>query len=357
MMKYEKGAQPKRGAGSSPGGPQARRRVDPDIPQFVSERSPQREAARREQLIRQNVSRRRKRHKKNYILYYILLGIILVITGVTLSFTVFFNIGEITVEGNGSLSAQAIAEASGIKIGDNLLRINTDRAVKSILTQNINIDTVTVKRKFPNRLDIQVELSKTSAVLLFNGQYYSLSQGGRVIKMDSVNSDGGIVVVGSDLTGVKLGDRLENSDANKLDVLQEVLTAIRENSLEENIGYIDLTDIAILKLYYDDRVEMKFGGVTDLGYELGRVKQLIDNQIGSDEIVSIDATLRNGEYFTRYLQQLTLPTEKDAQSKPTGTGETPLTPSEPDGGGDSSGENSSGEGTSSDTTSSEGGEP
>lgn len=325
MMKYGKGvpkesgqSNPRQRANSAgrrvPAKRAASRKSEPDIPQFVSSRSPEREAARREALIRQTVARRKKRHKKNYILYYILLFLILTVTGIVLSLTVFFNINEITVEGNGSISSQALAEASGIKVGDNLFRINTDRAAKSILAQNINIDTVTVSRKLPSRLAIEVELSETAAVLRHEGQFYSLSQGNRIIRIVEENVDNDIVVVGCDMSGIKLGDYLEGSDQTKLDILTEVLNAIEENSLRENITYIDLTDIAILKIYYDDRVEMKFGGITDISYELGRVKQLVETQISSDEIVSIDATLRNGEYFTRYLQELDLPKEDSAAS-------------------------------------------
>ena len=283
------------------------------VPSFVENRSPQREDYRREQIIRDNVTKRKKRHKKNYILYYILLFVILLIVGITLSLTVFFNIQKIGVAGNGSVPEAEIIKASGIKAGDNLFRISTERAEKSIINQYINVDKATVSRALPSTLSIRLELAKVMCVVVDEGKYYSLSYGGRIIKAADKNTESGaILIYGCKIGEVPLGSYLESSPENNLDALQIVANAIHDNGLDGHIQSIDLSDITTIKLYYDERIEIKFGGITDFDYELAHVKQMIENNIGKDEIVSIDATLRNGKYYIRPLEALTLPSETEA---------------------------------------------
>lgn len=290
-----------------------------DLPEFVQRRSPAREKDRREQIIRDNTKKRKRRHKKNYILYYILLLIIVVVTGVVLSLTVFFNVETIEVEGNGNIPESEILSACGVKIGDNLLRTNTDRAANSILRQYVNLDEVTVSRQFPSTLSIRLTLSKVMATVRDNEKYYSLSYGGRIIGIDDSNPEPeALQVVGCDYSDAVLGSYLVNQEENKLEVLKAVVGAIEENDLQDDIQYADLSDITTIRLYYNDRIEIKLGGITDIGYELSRVKGVIEQKVGAGEIVSIDATLRNGAYYILPLETLELPKEEAEPAPPSG---------------------------------------
>lgn len=273
----------------------------------------------REELIRRNVQRHKIKHKKNNTLYYLLLLFILAVVGITLSLTVFFKIDTIQVVGNGSIPADSLTEATGIKIEDNLFRINTDRAEKSIISQFVTIDQATVSRKLPNTLEIKVEPAQVIAVARYNEQYYNVSRHSRVIGISKEkNIPVGIPeVVGCDYTDVELGDYLDeqNVEQNKLETLNLVLEAIEANSLK-NVGYIDLTDVAFVKLYYEDRLEIKMGGLTDFAYELGCVKQLIQNQIPESDMGIIDATLHSGQYAYRAVNSITLPEGDIKSSRP-----------------------------------------
>lgn len=277
----------------------------------------------REEQIRGSVRRHRIRHKKNYILYYLLLLILLAAVGIILSLTVLFQIETIRVEGGGGLSSQEVIAASGIKKGDNLFRINTRRAEISILNQFITIDGVTLARKLPNTLVITVEPSRLMAVSSYGGKYYSVSKGSRVIAVSEERPDEPEVplVTGCDYSDAELGDYLKDFDVekNKLEILETVLAGIEENELE-GVGYVDLTDVAFIKLYYQDRLELKMGSLTDFSYELGRVRQLIQTNVPPDAVGVIDATLHNGAYYYRDTGQITLPEDRaEAAPAPSGT--------------------------------------
>ena len=285
----------------------------------------------RQQIIQNTVKKRKKRRRKSYILYYILIGVILSVTGVVLSLTVFFNVETITVEGNQSIQREEIIAASGVKTGDNLLRLNVNRAGQSVIGAFVNLDQVTIERNFPSGLTIRVEEAQVEAVIRSDGQYFALSQGGRIVGIGEKNQWPGVPeVVGCDYTGIGLGDYLvseaQNSrektvvanDANKYTTLEAVLNAIEANTMK-NINYIDLNDITTIRLYYQERMEIKFGSITNLDYELSCVKEIIQKETLDDGYYIIDDTLANGKYYLSQPESLELPlADAKGDSKPGG---------------------------------------
>ncbi len=332
-MKYNKNMAGSRSGNGPPGAKTpARNRQSGSAPREKRGAPSRRQAAAhadREELVRSSVRKNRTRHRKNYMLYYILLLLVLAATGITLSLTVFFNIETIQVAGNGHIDAQSLISVSRVKKGDNLFRISTERAARAIVGQYVEIDRVSVSRKLPDTLAIQVELAKLMAVVKWDNHYYSVSHGGRIIavadKMPALEGDeAGIpLVVGCDFTDVELGSYLDQLDTsrNKLDTMKLVLDAIDDNSMK-NIGQIDLEDVAFIKLYYEDRVEIKMGGVTDFTYELSRVKQLLKEKVPEGECGVLDATLRNGSYYYRETGSVQLP--GSSQSTPSTESKAPI---------------------------------
>lgn len=267
----------------------------------------------REELIRGNVDRHKRRHKKNYVLYYILLLFLLLVVGVTLSLTVFFKIETISVVGNGSISAEQLIADSGLQLGENLFRTNTDRAARSVVEKNVNIDSVVVSRKLPDTMEIRVELSEVAAVVWSDGKYYSLSGGNRIVRIADGNEEPGAVeVIGCDFSSEYLGDYVEPMTENKLETLLAVVDALEKNELTGLVRYVDISSITTIKLYYNDKVEIWLGGITNLSYELGKIKELFEKQtIDSTAYGRLDATV-SGKYYYLPLESLELPDQSPA---------------------------------------------
>lgn len=84
---------------------------------------------------RENSSKRIRRRRRNMNLYGFIVLILVICIGVTISYTFLFNINEIKVSGEASeYTVEEIVEASGIAMGDNLLRIDTEDAEKKFWT-------------------------------------------------------------------------------------------------------------------------------------------------------------------------------------------------------------------------------
>lgn len=99
--------------------------------------------------------KKKKRKKRARVLFFSLLFILLMITLAILSMTVFFNAETIIVEGNNHYSAEEILERGGLKIGQNLFRLDKFKAIEQ-MQELPYIKSVTIRRRLPNRLTVEI---------------------------------------------------------------------------------------------------------------------------------------------------------------------------------------------------------
>ncbi|MBQ7095572.1 MAG: FtsQ-type POTRA domain-containing protein [Clostridia bacterium] len=99
--------------------------------------------------------KKKRRKKKAKVLFFTLLFALFLLSLAILSMTVFFNADTIEVEGNTRYSADEILEIGGLKIGQNLFRLDKFEVIDQMKTLPY-IKEVTIRRKLPNTLKIDV---------------------------------------------------------------------------------------------------------------------------------------------------------------------------------------------------------
>lgn len=256
--------------------------------------TPSREAARAA-----NGMRHRKRRKRSYTLYYLLLLFFVLISGVTLSLTVFFNIETITVNGSSLNSAEQIISQSGIKKGDNLFRINPEKAEKMLTNNMDNIDTVRVERKFPSSLVIHVTDAVPTYYVADGGSYTVISEGKRILDTGVAKEQvkASIRLEGLEVSGFQKGDFIAEKDDNKLELLQKIKQAAVQNELTD-ITAINLTNDVELSIEIENRLTVRLGNSTELSYKINFAKNIIDTKLEQDEIGVVDASKPGKIYFS-----------------------------------------------------------
>lgn len=248
---------------------------------------PSRETARAE-----NGKRHRKRRKRSYTLYYILVLFFVLISGITLSVTVFFNIDTIIVSGNKLHNSEEIIANCGIEKGNNLFRINTEKAEKKLVAAFLDLDSVQIKRKFPNSLTIRVvDAVPTYYIQEEDGGYTALSAGGRVLKkgLPQTETTGGTVLKGLQITGNEMGSFVHQTDDDKYDALMKMTSVLKENGLSD-ITMINLENLVDMELEYQNRLRIRLGSMSELSYKIKFAKNIIETKLEKDEEGVIDAT-------------------------------------------------------------------
>lgn len=240
--------------------------------------------------IRKTAEKRRKRRKRSYTLYYILLFLLILITGVTLSLTVFFKIEQIKVVGNKTILSDQIIKATNIKVGDNLLRANTKDASTSIINSIINVEKVSIKRSLPATIVINIVEAKGYYTTVQNKKFLIISKGGRVIETNLAAKPNNLILInGISQKKFSKGDFLSKKIKNKFELLDLVDFELNKYKFA-NITGINLTDSIDLSFTYNDKITVRLGTATDLDAKIKFVKEIISSRLTPADAGVIDAT-------------------------------------------------------------------
>ena len=139
-------------------------------------------------------SRRRRRGRTLYV------GLVLLFTAaliVSLSMTVFFNIKTIRVTGNAdSYTAEDVVKATGISIGDNMMRLKEKAAAQRAVEALIHVETVEIIKEFPNTLEIRVEKCTPAYNVVYEFGTLIVSEHGRILSNSMDPQPGLVRIVG-----------------------------------------------------------------------------------------------------------------------------------------------------------------
>lgn len=229
---------------------------------------------------RQN-SRKRIRRRKRMMNVYGLVVLLLVITaGITISYTFLFNINEIRVSGESDMySAEEIVMASGIKEGDNLLRLDCAKSEQRILDELLYVETAKVERDFPSSLDITV----TKCIPAFNVQYSEgtllVSKKGKILADNGFITDGLPIIYGLEPSETSLGKPVASDNEHKNDAFAEIIASMVAKS-DNNIMSVDLSDEHSIIVNYKNDMIFKMGNWNDVEYKLS----LADTVMNEDSV-------------------------------------------------------------------------
>lgn len=286
--------------------------------------------------------RRRARRTGKRTLHYILVFLFLAAVFVTLSLTVLFRIESVTVVGTDKYPPGEVAKNSGIAEGDNIFRVN-GADVSDILTRQYPyIESVNIRRKLPNAVQLEITQCKPAAALSFGDEYLLFTRGGRVLERGLIFIPEDIPIVkgvldsgaqpGENLTlpegdvakmqkrlnqvtqaltdeektlvelaelrdeAVRLEAALENaSSASSAMVMLDYLFKAMDETGFGSVTNVDITDGFNMKIVYENRLLFKLGTEAQLTDKLNFIKQIVEKNLTADAqgIVDVSDTTKN----------------------------------------------------------------
>ncbi len=240
----------------------------------------------------------RKRKIKRLFMSFVLI-IILCAVGAALSLTVFFKIEAVSVTGASVYSEQSVVEASGINIGDNLLRADKKSIEKQLKESLPYIGSAEIEKKLPSTVVITVRETREVAAVSYEGGYVLLSPEGKVLDSNApVLRENVALVEGVSLSEVKEGAAVNCTVPEKLGALEAVLEGIDESGIE-GVSSVDLTDVNNITLKYDFRIKLVIGSASNVTEKLKRAIRVIEkeNAINSTQYGTLDLRSEPNSYF------------------------------------------------------------
>lgn len=216
---------------------------------------------------REQNSKRTRRRKKNMSLYVFLVFILVAGIGVLLSVTLLFNIKKININGDVDYLDDTIKQASGLKIGDNLVRLDAKNAEKKILSSLIYIEEVDIDKKYPDTLEINLKKCEPAANVEYNDGYLLVSKKGKILEVAKEPDANILTVKGFESEEVEQGGYVQSDDEKKTKIYNEIIDAITKYNIS-NVVSIDMTDKYAIVINYDNRVNFELGNSNDIAYKI-----------------------------------------------------------------------------------------
>ena len=223
-------------------------------------------------------------------------GKMLISVAVVLVFVlVFFRVDSFEVSGNVRYTAEEVADASGITVGDVLMGVNKTQTASRVLTRLPYVQQVVISRALPGTVRFEiVECSASAMAHAETGSNWLMSREGKLLeRLDEDAESAYPVIEGAALDLPTSGDTAAFTDSERGAMAMKVLEAVCAADLTSSVQTIDVTELEQVTITYLDRIEVELGDGSDLDYKLQYMLQAAA-QLGQQQRGILDLSFATG---------------------------------------------------------------
>ena len=240
--------------------------------------------------------------KKAIISVFILLFIALCGTIYYLT-TPVFNIANIEIYGNEKNSAETYISLSKIDINSTNIFAITESRINKNIKENAYVEQVTIKRKLPNILQINVTERKVAYQIKYSDNYLYIDSQGYILEISEEKKDVPYIEGFSTFKeSINVGQRLKEEDLIKLNVVAKIMNYCKHNSIENKITNIDATDDTNYIIYFkEDKKTLYIGDASNLSERLSMLKTILKNEENKKIEIFMNGDLNKDDVYIRYI--------------------------------------------------------
>ena len=237
--------------------------------------------------------RRQKREKRFRILKIILKILLLfaIIIGILLFLFIspVFNIKKINVQGNSKINTEEIESLSKINMNENIFRFSS-RQIEENVKENAYIDTVEVKRKIPNTVEIIVTERETKYQLEYGNPFEQIDPTAKIWEISHHTANLPIRRAYSTAQeNIQVGNKLVDEDCNKLLTVEKFLRAAKSNEIYDIITYIDISNDSDYKFELPSKGKVAYlGDETNINDKILTLKEILTREEGKNGQIFIN---------------------------------------------------------------------
>ena len=254
---------------------------------------------RQEEQTKQKMSKKqrqilkKKKRIKRMLKFTALL--IIIIAGIIFALvSPIFNIKEINVSNNNQINTETIISLSQLNLGQNIFKFNKNKVNKNIKT-NAYIESVEIKRKLPNKVQIQIEERKQEYNVEFlNGYAYINNQGYILQISEEKQALPTIQGISTPDEQIVEGNRLNSEDLEKLEVIIQIMNICKNYELDSKITNIDISTKDEYTLYLEEEKKTIYlGDKSNLSNKMLYVQVIIEENRGKEGEIFVNGDLNN----------------------------------------------------------------
>lgn len=205
-----------------------------------------------------------------------------------------FNINEIQVNNNNQIATETIVSLSQLQIGQNVFRFNKDKIEKEIKT-NPYIESVNIKRKLPNKIEITIEeRNKNYNVEFLNGYAYINNQG-YILEISEQKLDLPVIQgVSTEAEQIVAGNRLNAEDLEKLETVIQIMNICKSYELEQKVSTIDITNKSDYVIYMEEEKKtIHLGDESNLSNKMLYVPTILKENQEKEGTIYVNGDINN----------------------------------------------------------------
>ncbi len=254
-----------------------------------------------------------KRNRK--ILKIVCISLAAVAVVLALSMTVLFNISSISVKGTGTkYSADQIMMASGIDVGDNMVRTNFKKVEERIEKGLPYVLDAEITKTITGKVTIKITDTKAVTAVKTSQGYVLADVNGKtleIVKTIPENSNLMILKIKGTVTATP-GEPFAFSDENEKALYDELMILLNEAGIASELTEMDLTQRSSLKLIYQNRLRLLLGSTEKLDEKIKSGAQVIEKENANDKELIAEINLKIAKKaFVNPLESLDPPKEED----------------------------------------------
>ena len=221
--------------------------------------------------------------KKRKIIFRLIkwtsLVVLLVGGGIYFLLSPFFNIKNVTIIGNEKITQDTIMSLSEIELEQNTFKISKNK-VEQAIKANAYIDSVKVKRKLPDGIEIQVTERKPAYMLMIGNAYMYVNTQGYLLEISQEKLEAPIITgILTTEDQMQEGNRLCAEDLQKISGVIQIMDSANNNDIGKLITKINISNKQdyVLELK-SEKKNVHVGDTTNLSTKMLYIKKVLQNE-------------------------------------------------------------------------------
>ena len=240
-----------------------------------------------------NIQKRKKKTKR--LIKWTSITVITIGTIIFALCSPLFNIKNITVVNNNVLSQETVVSLSGLATNQNIFRfLKSD--VEKRLKENPYVETVTINRKLPDTVEIDVKERERTFSLKFLNEYAYINNQGYILEISENNGELPIIQ-GIETSEDKItpGNRLDINDLKKLEVVIKIMKIAQENGIDSKITSMDITNKNEYVIYFEGEKKTAYlGDGSNLNTKILYIKEIMEKyEAGKEGTIFVNGDFNN----------------------------------------------------------------
>lgn len=214
----------------------------------------------------------RKRHRRR-VIFRLVLMLALVTLAVAYVFkSDFFNIDFINIEGEKTLSEETILVASGITIGENLLKVNTKDSKDEIELLSY-VKEAEIKYKLPDSINITITERVPVLQVKTLAIYMLIDKDGQLLEIADKRTEGLPSLVGFNINDIKPGENIKDDELGIK--LEDFFTEDDIIEIIKKINTINLGTDEEINIDLNSGIGVAFGYLDNVEYKLRLLDKIL----------------------------------------------------------------------------------